>query len=157
MRTHKDLKVWIKAIDLVKLIYEITESYPASEKFGIVSQMRRSVVSIPSNIAEGSGRNSDKELIRSLYIDIALGSSSELETLTIVSEKLKFINNEYAAEICNLLNEIIRMTVALIKSIKNKNVSEITNNSLQMTEKSKIENAKSKLETRDSKLVTRNL
>lgn len=68
MTSHKELKVWQKGIELVKSIYEITKSFPNNEQFGLVSQMRRAAVSIPSNIAEGFGRNSDKELIHFLYI-----------------------------------------------------------------------------------------
>ena len=71
MNTHKDLIVWKKGIELVKNIYLITNSFPNSEQFGLISQMRRCAVSIPSNIAEGCGRNSNKELIHFLYI--ALG------------------------------------------------------------------------------------
>ncbi|MBV5343167.1 four helix bundle protein, partial [bacterium] len=62
MTSHKELKVWQKGIELVKAIYEITKSFPISEQFGLTSQMRRAAVSIPSNIAEGCGRNSNKEL-----------------------------------------------------------------------------------------------
>jgi four helix bundle protein len=75
---HKDLKVWQKSIGLVVELYRITNEFPSNEKYGLISQMRRSVVSIPSNIAEGHGRNSKKELIR--FLDIAKGSIYELDT-----------------------------------------------------------------------------
>jgi four helix bundle protein len=120
MDTHKDLIVWKKGIELVKNIYLITNSFPNSEQFGLVSQMRRCAVSIPSNIAEGCGRNSDKELQHFLYI--ALGSSSELETQIIISVELNFLQKEKATESLSLLNEIIRMITSLIKSIKNCNL-----------------------------------
>ena len=120
MTTHKDLKVWQKGIELVKNIYHITNTFPKSEQFGLVSQMRRCAVSIPSNIAEGSGRNSDKELLHFLYI--ALGSSSELETQIIISVELNFLENEKTAECLSILNEIIRMLTSLIKSIKTRNL-----------------------------------
>ena len=119
MDTHKDLIVWKKGIELVKNIYLITNSFPKTEQFGLVSQMRRCAVSIPSNIAEGCGRNSNNELIHFLYI--ALGSSSELETQIIISVELNFLDNEKATECLNLLNEIIRMITSLIKSIKSHN------------------------------------
>ena len=119
MNTHKDLIVWKKGIELVKTIYLITDSFPKSEQFGLVSQMRRCAISIPSNIAEGCGRNSDKELIHFLFI--ALGSSSELETQMIISVELNFLENEKATECLNLLNEIIRMITSLIKSLKTRN------------------------------------
>lgn len=75
---HKDLDVWKKSMDLVESIYKITQIFPDSEKFGLTTQMRRAVVSIPSNIAEGSARKGDKELIQ--FLHIAIGSLSELET-----------------------------------------------------------------------------
>ena len=100
----------------MKIIYLLTGSFPKSEQFGLISQMRRCVVSIPSNIAEGCGRNSNKELIQFLYI--ALGSSSELETQIIISTELNFSEKEKATECLNLLNEIKRMIISLIKSIK---------------------------------------
>ena len=116
MKTHKDLIVWKKGIELVKVIYLITDDFPKSEQFGLVSQMRRCAVSIPSNIAEGCGRNSDKELIQFLYI--ALGSSSELETQIIISSELNFLDKEKENECLIQLNEMIRMITSLIKSIK---------------------------------------
>ena len=76
--SHKNLDAWQKAMDMAELIYKVTESLPKEERFGLISQMRRSVVSIPSNIAEGATRHSNKEYIQFLYI--SLGSASELET-----------------------------------------------------------------------------
>ena len=116
MTSHKDLKVWIKGIELVKSIYEITKLFPSNEQFGLTSQMRRAAVSIPSNTAEGCGRNSDKELIHFLYI--SLGSADELETQIIISKELGFLENEKSEQLQSLIFEIIKMTSSLIKSIK---------------------------------------
>ena len=116
MTSHKDLKVWQKGIELVKSIYEITQLFPSNEQLGLVSQMRRAAVSIPSNIAEGCGRNSDKELIHFLYI--ALGSASELETQIIISQELSFLQPEKSEQMQSLIFEIIKMTSSLIKSIR---------------------------------------
>ncbi|MDR1090233.1 MAG: four helix bundle protein [Prevotella sp.] len=116
MKIHKDLFVWQKSIALVKVIYEATASYPHAEQFGLTSQIRRSAVSIPSNIAEGCGRNSDKELIQFLYI--ALGSASELETQIIISVELGLLEKQNADLILISINEIIRMVSSLIKSLK---------------------------------------
>ncbi|MEI6754064.1 MAG: four helix bundle protein [Paludibacter sp.] len=116
MTSHKDLKVWIKGIELVKSIYEITKLFPSNEQFGLTSQMRRAAVSIPSNIAEGCGRNSDKELIHFLYI--SLGSAAELETQIIISKELGFLENEKSEQLQSSIFEIIKMTSSLIKSIK---------------------------------------
>lgn len=123
MTTHKDLIVWQKSMQLVVLIYKITKSFPKDELFGLVSQMRRAVVSIPSNIAEGHGRCSDKELVRFLFI--SLGSSSELETQLIISKNLDLMNDENFKQLLLLNEEVRKMLVALIR---NKNNGEIKNN-----------------------------
>ena len=88
IKTHKDLDVWKLSIQLVKDIYQLTSKFPSEEKFGLVAQIRRAVVSIPSNIPEGEARNSDKDYIRFLYI--SLGSLSEIETQLIIAEELGF-------------------------------------------------------------------
>lgn len=88
---YKDLEVWKVAIEFVKEIYILTGKFPSDEKFGIVSQIRRAAVSIPSNIAEGAVRHSDKESTR--FMDIALGSIAELETQLIISKELAFIDD----------------------------------------------------------------
>ena len=88
IKTHKDLDVWKLSIQLVKDIYQLSSKFPSDEKFGLVAQIRRAVVSIPSNIPEGEARNSDKDYIRFLYI--SLGSLSEIETQLIIAEELGF-------------------------------------------------------------------
>ena len=88
MHNFKELDVWKKSRILVKDIYLLLANFPDVEKFGIISQMKRAVVSIPSNIAEGSGRSSDKEFVR--FLDIALGSAFELETQLYLSFDLSF-------------------------------------------------------------------
>ena len=88
---YKDLEIWKEAIKLVTDIYKITEIYPKTEQFGLTSQIRRCVISIPSNIAEGTVKHSDKETLR--FLDIALGSLAELDTQMILSEQLSYINN----------------------------------------------------------------
>ena len=92
MGVHKDLIVWQKGIGLVKLVYAATASFPADEVYGLVSQMKRSAISIPSNIAEGFGRGSKKECKR--FVHIALGSAIELDTQLIISQELGFIKQE---------------------------------------------------------------
>lgn len=89
---HKDLDVWKKSMDLVETIYKLTQTFPDTEKFGLTSQMRRCAVSIPSNIAEGSARKGDKELIH--FLHIALGSLSELETQYLIAVRLAFIEKK---------------------------------------------------------------
>ena len=92
MHNYKQLKVWNKSIDLVVDVYKATVEFPKEEKYGLISQMRRSAVSIPSNIAEGAGRSYDKEFCH--FLSNAHGSSYELETQVIVSEKLKLISKD---------------------------------------------------------------
>ena len=115
---HKDLEVWKKSIALVKKIYEISSKFPKEEKYSLTDQIRRCAVSIPSNIAEGSGRGSDKDFIRFLYI--ALGSLAETETQLIISERLKYLNEETVNVLLSELNNIKRMLLGLIKHLKDK-------------------------------------
>ena len=112
---HKDLEVWKNSIKLVKDVYELTKRLPDSEKYGLISQMRRCAVSVPSNIAEGSGRNYDKEFIQFLYY--ALGSIAELETQLIISKELKYSSSD---TITTKLIEVRKMLTGLIKYLKAK-------------------------------------
>ena len=114
MKSHKDLIVWQKSMDHVAAIYVATKAFPKEELFGIVSQMRRSAVSIPSNIAEGYGRLYDKETVK--FLSNALGSASELETQLIISKDLGYLLIEDFRKLINQIEEIIRMLSALIKS-----------------------------------------
>jgi len=111
-RTHKDLIVWQKAMDFVEEVYKLTNTMPKTEVYGLTSQIRRSAVSIPSNIAEGAARNHSKEFMQFLYV--ALGSVAELETQLLLAERLQFIP---MAPIGNL-SEIKKMLLGLIKSKK---------------------------------------
>ena len=104
MHNFKELDVWKKSRILVKDIYLLLANFPDVEKFGIISQMKRAVVSIPSNIAEGSGRSSDKEFVR--FLDIAIGSAFELETQLYLSFDLSFISNKELNDILLKLTEI---------------------------------------------------
>lgn len=116
MKIHKDLDVYKLSIELVTSIYDTTKNFPKEELFGITSQIRRSAVSIPSNIAEGSARHHSKEFKQFLYI--SLGSASELDTLLLISHKLKLINTINYDELISKLTIISKMIQGLIKSIK---------------------------------------
>jgi four helix bundle protein len=116
---HKDLDVWKEGISLATDIYQLTNLLPDTEKFGLSIQMRRAAVSIPANIAEGAGRNSDKELTQFLYI--SLGSLEELETMIIIGINLKYFQ---AGRLNNAEEKIIhirKLLIGLIKYLKNKN------------------------------------
>jgi len=107
MNSYKDLLVWQKSIDLVVEIYHLTKLFPVEEKFCLVSQMRRSVVSITSNIAEGYARKNRRE--NAQFINIAYGSAVELETQIIISCKLNIINNNQWEKASSLLIEVQKM------------------------------------------------
>ena len=114
MKTHKDLLVWQKSIDLVTAMYKLTNGFPSNEIYGLTSQLRRASVSIPSNIAEGVARNSDKEFVRFLYI--ARASAAEVDTQLIISENLGYIKSE-KIKLKEELQGISKMLTALINKI----------------------------------------
>ena len=113
VKTHKDLDVWKKSMDFVTMLYKKTATFPKEEIYGLTNQMRRAAVSIPSNIAEGAARKSNKEFIQ--FLHIALGSTVEIETQLIISKNLKFIDDESLIELDKERNEIGRMLFGLIK------------------------------------------
>ncbi len=113
LRTHKDLDVWKEGIDLVAKIYEIIRGFPKEEKYGLVDQIKRSVVSIPSNIAEGAARNSKKEFIQFLFV--SLGSISELETQLIIADRLGFLSDK---EVFSLIEKEKYKLLGLIRHLR---------------------------------------
>jgi len=119
MNKFKELKVWQKAIELVTNIYDRTSDFPKEEIYGLTSQLRRSSVSIPSNIAEGAGRKSNKEF--SHFLDIARGSTYELETQLIISRNLDYINNHSCKELTIEIEEIQKMITGLQKKLNTRN------------------------------------
>ncbi|MFN3996607.1 four helix bundle protein [Algoriphagus sp.] len=118
MHNFKDLKVWQKAVDFAVKIYSVTRAYSNDEKFGLVSQMRRAGVSIPSNIAEGCAKTSSKSFVNSL--EVSLGESFELETQLIISEIVGILDPEIAKEMEVDLSEVQRMIMGLKSSIESK-------------------------------------
>ena len=118
LKNFKELKVWQKAYQLCLDVYHLSKNFPTEEKFGLTSQIRRAAVSIPSNISEGYGRRTTPDYIRSLYI--AYGSNCELETQTLLSGDLDYIENEKQKLLLEKISEVERMLKALIKSLENK-------------------------------------
>jgi four helix bundle protein len=118
MKTHKDLDVWKNSIELVKAVYKITSNFPKEELYSFTNQIRRAAVSIPSNLAEGAGRNHNKEFIQFLYI--AQGSLSELETQLIIAKELDFIKGDILESLIIRLNQIRAQLVGLIKYLQKK-------------------------------------
>lgn len=115
MHDFKKLEVWQKARLLVKEIYLITASFPKEEGYGLISQIRRSAVSIPSNIAEGCGRGTNNQL--SHFLDIAAGSAFELETLLIISNDLNYLSEKTSEINIIKIHEVIKMIFGLKKSL----------------------------------------
>lgn len=116
MHKYKELKVWQKSMNVTADIYKITEELPAKEKFNLISQICRAAVSIPSNIAEGAGRHSKKDF--SHFLSIALGSSFELETQVILTEKLNYLTKAQIDQILAQITEIQSMILGLKKSLE---------------------------------------
>jgi four helix bundle protein len=112
MKTHKDLLVWQKAMDFVIDVYNATKSFPANELYGLTNQIRRSAVSIPSNIAEGAARQTDKEFLQ--FLHIARGSLAELETQLILAGRLNYTETVPVDK----LEEIRKMLSGLINNIR---------------------------------------
>lgn len=115
---HKNLMVWQKSVDFVLKIYEITKFFPKIEYYGLISQLQKAAVSVPSNIAEGASRNTKAEYIHFLYI--ARGSVNEIDTQLEIIKRLKYINEEKYLEILEFLDEVSKMLNGLINSLKKK-------------------------------------
>ena len=116
INTFRDLLVWQKSMSIVTEIYTLTSSFPKEELFGLTSQIRRSAVSIPSNIAEGYGRNSTGDYKR--FLQISCGSLNELQTQIEISFNLDFMTKEKNIETLEKIQEIDRMMLSLISKIK---------------------------------------
>ena len=115
LRTHKDLDVWNKAMELASQIYSLTAQFPKEELYGLTLQTRRSAISIPSNIAEGAARNSKKEFIH--FLHVALGSIAELETQLLLARNIGFLSETSPFD---RIDKVRMMLAGLIRFIKKK-------------------------------------
>lgn len=115
--SHKDLIVWNKSINFVEEVYKLTKKFPQEELYGIISQMRRAAVAIPSNIAEGYARKSYKEHLQ-FYL-IAFASAQELDTQLIIAKRLKFATTENSRDAELLVDEVCRMLNKMISRSRN--------------------------------------
>jgi len=115
MHNLKELKIWNKAIDLTVDVYKATAPFPSDERFGLISQSRRSAVSIPSNIAEGAGRNSNKEF--SNFLGISNGSSYELQTQLVISNRLSLMDDNTLNNLLTQIDELQKMNFAFQKTL----------------------------------------
>ena len=115
IRNFKDLRVWQKGLELVKEVYAITQDFPKEEQFGLTSQIRRTAVSIPSNISEGFRRRYGRE--QKQFLNIALGSSAELETQLIIANELGYLDIKKKQILMEILNHICGMLVNMAKKL----------------------------------------
>jgi len=116
VHSYRQLIVWQKAMELVVLVYHLTDRLPASEKYGLVSQMRRCAVSIPSNIAEGRRRSSRKDYAQ--FLMIAYGSGAELETQMEIVRRLSFLTSAVIAPVESLLDEVMRILNKMLLTLR---------------------------------------
>jgi four helix bundle protein len=116
MKNFKNLRIWQNGMEITKMIYELVQSLPKNERFGLINQITRAAVSIPANIAEGSSRESEKDNCR--FLQIALGSCFELETLLYISEFVAAREMQNTQTILELLKSEIRMLHSFIKNLK---------------------------------------
>jgi four helix bundle protein len=116
MKDFRQLKVWEKSHLLALAVYKITKEFPKEELYGLTSQIRRASMSIPTNIAEGCGRNTDKEFAR--FLQIAMGSASETEYQLILARDLEFLSKEKYEKLHNDVEEIKRMLASLLKTLR---------------------------------------
>lgn len=119
VQSYKDLLVWQKAFELSLFIYRITKSFPKEEMYGLISQIRRCTISIPSNIAEGYARHRRLEYIQ--FLQIAFASGAELETQLLIAKELGYVSQTNFDKAYSLLQEIMKMLNVLISKIKNSN------------------------------------
>ena len=115
-RKHHELHVWQESMTLVELIYKLTEAFPDKERYGLINQLRRAAVSVPSNIAEGAARGSDAEFIR--FLHIARGSLSEIETQLLIAQRLGYTNADQSLE--RPIEQIFKKLGGLINHLKSR-------------------------------------
>ncbi len=118
VRTYQDLTAWQKAFDLCADVYRTTKRFPRSEIYGLAAQMQRAAVSVPSNIAEGFGRRTTADFLRSLYI--AYGSICEVQTQALLATKLGYLPDQGADRLLQSIGDTERLTKALIKALEKK-------------------------------------
>ncbi len=118
MRSYHDLIVWQRSVEFVIAVYEVTRNFPSSEKYGLISQIQRAAVSIPSNIAEGQARNTPAAFAN--HVDIALGSAAELETQLLIALKIGYLEQPAYDKLVTELTEINRMLYGLLRRLRPK-------------------------------------
>ena len=123
LKSYRDLIAWQKSMDLVQTVYESAKAFPKGERYGLASQLKRAVVSVPSNIAEGQGRKSTLEFLR--HLSIAYGSLMEVETQILIAARLGYLNSEEADRITEQTAEVGRVLNGLSNALNNKQVEAV--------------------------------
>ncbi|MHC4180404.1 MAG: four helix bundle protein [Planctomycetota bacterium] len=118
VKDYRELIAWQKAMDLVEMVYRLTDGYPQGELYGLTSQMRRAAVSIPSNIAEGQGRSTTRDFLN--FLSIATGPLKEVETQGLISRRLGFLDEPQTAQLLDLTTEVARVMSGLTNSLRRK-------------------------------------
>lgn len=118
IRSYRDLSVWQLSMDLAASVYELTRGFPAQEKYGLASQLQRSAVSIPANIAEGHAKDSTKQFL--FHVSVALGSVAESETHLMLAERFGYGESEAIAKVLDLCDRVGRMLHNLQKTLRNR-------------------------------------
>jgi four helix bundle protein len=116
MQNYKDLKVWEKAHQFTLKIYDVSKQFPKEELYGLTNQLRRAASSVPANIAEGCGKNTNTDFAK--YLNIALGSANESEYFVLLAKDLGYINDEDFKMLYELINEINAMLIALVAKVR---------------------------------------
>ena len=118
MHNYNNLQIWQDSMNLVQSVYEAVATFPQEERYGLTSQMTRSAVSIPSNIAEGAGRNTNREFTH--FLSIAIGSMFELETQVLIAERVGYIDNVQSKSLRESLHNLQRMSTVFMKNLESK-------------------------------------
>lgn len=116
MHHYKELKIWQRSMDMVVNIYKLSATFPQDELYGLQSQMRRCAVSVPSNIAEGAGRGTNKQFKH--FLEIAMGSINELQTQVEIICRLNYLNEKVKSELADEIDQIYKMVMTFYKSLK---------------------------------------
>jgi four helix bundle protein len=117
MQNYKDLKVWERSHQFTLDVYRLTVNFPQEERYGLTSQLKRAASSIPANIAEGCGKNSQQELAH--FLNISLGSANESEYFLLLAKDLEYINQDKFQELSDIINGIKAMLISLINKVRN--------------------------------------
>ncbi|MDT4968177.1 MAG: hypothetical protein QOJ64_2914 [Acidobacteriota bacterium] len=118
LKSYRELTAWQKAMDLVQITYEAVRTFPREEIYGLTSQLKRAVVSVPSNIAEGQGRKSTREFLR--HLSIAYGSLMEVESQILVAQRLQYLSQEVVERVLELTSELGRLVNGLSNALNSK-------------------------------------